>query len=572
MATYTAKSNTYDGRYLQLTITQTQNIANNTSTLNWTLTSTGGNVSYYLVYATTIKINGTQVYYKGDTQWDKKVFPAAKGSVSGSITVSHNNDGSLSIPIYFYTGVYASKYKADYGGTFTLDKIPRQANITAAPNFNDEGNPVITYSNPAGTAASTLQACIASTDGQTIYAAYRDLDKSGSSYTFSLTDTERDTLRAAIPSSNSLGVRFYVKTIIGGNTFYSSLQKTMTITNGNPTLSPTVVDNNSTTTALTGDANKLVRYYSNAYYTINAGAVKKSSLSSQNVTHRGKSSTSSTGTFSAVEDASFTFTATDSRGNTTTKTITKTLINYIKLTCNQKADINVDGTGTLTVSGNYFNGSFGTTANTLTIQYRYKTGSGEYSAWTAATASLSGNSYTANVLLTGLDYQTNYIFQSRAVDKLATVETAELTTKALPIFDWGENDFAFNVPISIEGNSVADYVIEQGLTDSWYYRKWNGGSMECWRVVGVNTAISTAYGNGYYNGATLSVALPTDFFITTVSPVININTQASNAQICDATIAAYNATNRTISYYITSSSSRVASDVYVHFRVIGRWK
>ena len=44
MATW--KSASYDGRYLQLDITESVNVVNNTSTLSWTLTSTGGSSTY----------------------------------------------------------------------------------------------------------------------------------------------------------------------------------------------------------------------------------------------------------------------------------------------------------------------------------------------------------------------------------------------------------------------------------------------------------------------------------------------------------------------------------------------
>lgn len=137
MATFT--SNSYSGRYLQLTITETINTAANKSTLKWTLTSTGGSSLYYSIAPTTVKINGTQVYYKGATAWDDRVFPAAKGSVSGSIDVAHNSDGKKSISVVFDTRVWYSAAES-YGGTMTLANIDRSApsvslscsNITAS--------------------------------------------------------------------------------------------------------------------------------------------------------------------------------------------------------------------------------------------------------------------------------------------------------------------------------------------------------------------------------------------------------------------------------------------------------
>lgn len=124
MATF--KSNSYEGRYLQLTITESVNVAANTSTLTWTLQSLGGSVKYYSTAATTVTINGTVVYSKGATPWDSKTFPAAKGSTSGAITVAHGSDGKKSITVGFSTRVYYSTAQ-EYGGSMTLTNIDRTA-------------------------------------------------------------------------------------------------------------------------------------------------------------------------------------------------------------------------------------------------------------------------------------------------------------------------------------------------------------------------------------------------------------------------------------------------------------
>ena len=607
MASKTFYSNTYGPRTLRLELTQYQDIATNRSRIHWKFVSAGSNssASLFLVYATTIKINGQQVYYKGDTQWygtgtperPVAVFPAAEGSTEGDVWVTHNNDGSLSVPVYFYTGVYASAYKKDYGGTFALDKIPRGATITAADNFTDEGNPVVTYSNPAGTAVSALDIGLYDTAGQVAYAGYRAASTTGTSYTFNLTDAERTNLRKAA-TGNTLDVKFYLRTTIAGNTFYSSIQKTMTITNGNPTLNPTVVDSNATTKALTGDENKLIKYYSNAAYSINAAAVKNASLSSQKVTHNGVSKTTATGTYNAVEGASFSFEAKDSRGNTTTKTITKTLINYIKLTCNQKIRISADGKATIDISGNYFNGSFGAVANTLTVEYRYKTQGGSYSSWTAVTASKSGNTYTAQATKTGLNYQTTYVFQCRAVDKINTggVNTEEKTVKSLPVFDWGENDFHIHGNLIVEGTVTgsnatgavvledgevvsvgSDFVIANGTTTvdgfTWHYRKWNGGTYECWGVSNISTAVNTAWGSLYVSG---SIAATNKKFPITFASVPNVTASLSGSGSGAFLIASGSGTTSTTStgiYEIARGSALASAGVFnINYQVIGKWK
>ena len=60
---------------------------------------------------------------------------------------------------------------------------------------------------------------------------------------------------------------------------------------------------------------------------------------------------------------------------------------------------------------------------------------------------VAGNSYTAQAELTGLDYQQAYTFQARAIDQLGAVNSVEYTARAMPVFDWGEQDFQFHVPV-----------------------------------------------------------------------------------------------------------------------------
>lgn len=200
------------------------------------------------------KVSGTLQIRKtnGATTWGtfsygfrvagKTQFASWDGSVGGdwvtiaSLTDSsypHNADGTGSCTIEGYvTGPDGTSLEGvTVSGTqrVTLDKINRKATISSAPNFTEEENPTITYSNPAGNSVNTLQACISDTTGNTIYVPYRDISKTGSSYTFNLTDEERDRLVDATPdSTNTMQVRFYVKTVIGGSTLYDYKTKTFT--------------------------------------------------------------------------------------------------------------------------------------------------------------------------------------------------------------------------------------------------------------------------------------------------------------------------------------------------------
>ena len=57
-----------------------------------------------------------------------------------------------------------------------------------------------------------------------------------------------------MPNAKTRNVTFFVRTVLGGVTYHSTLTRTLTIVNGNPTFdNPTYNDTNSVTTAITGD-------------------------------------------------------------------------------------------------------------------------------------------------------------------------------------------------------------------------------------------------------------------------------------------------------------------------------
>lgn len=450
---------------LGITITEnSQSVANNKTNVTVSVYCWWSYGSYNLNESPSpagrLNIDGTY-YHFNNTFNDGRTANGSKTLFTKTLDVAHDNEGKKTImcSAQYATGVSSGTISAS--ASKKLTDIPRFATIKSAPNFNDEENPTITYSNPAGNSVTSLRACI-SLDGSNADIEYRDISKTGTSYTFNLTDAERDVLRAATTGANSRTVKFYVRSEIGGNYQGSNIARTFTIKNPNPTINPTITDSNSTTVALTGNSSKLVKYYSNAAITIGATAVKKATLKSQKVTCGNKSLTAN-GTINAVESGSFVFTATDSRGNTTEKEVTPTFIDYIKLTCSLGNNMPLaDGTMAVRVSGNYFNGSFGAKSNSLNVYYRYKTVGGSYSSWVAMTVTKSGNTYSATANLTGLDYQTAYVFQAYAKDELATVYSAEKTGKATPIFDYGKNDFKFNVPVydkfnTLFGNGLAAY-------------------------------------------------------------------------------------------------------------------
>ncbi len=118
-------SSTYDGRTMKLTCTQTTNGSSaNTSTINWTLTASGGQHKYD-TGPTTVEIAGVQRYYKARTSWSSGQFPAAPGSVNGEFTLSHKQDGSIDpIELSLATAIFSTWVQTDRK-TFELESIAR---------------------------------------------------------------------------------------------------------------------------------------------------------------------------------------------------------------------------------------------------------------------------------------------------------------------------------------------------------------------------------------------------------------------------------------------------------------
>ena len=231
-----------------------------------------------------------------------------------------------------------------------------------------------------------------------------------------------------------------------------------------PTLSPTVEDSNSIAIGVTGNKNTLIIYFSDAAITTGAAARNSATLVSQKVTCGSKSITTSSGTIEDVESGTFIFTATDSRGYSTTQTVTKDIINYINPTCNLNiSNPTTDGNLSFTITGNYYNGSFGAVDNTLSVSYKYKAGSGNYSDNIEVTnITLNNNTYTANISLTGLDYKETYTFQAFTIDKIKSANSAEKVIKTTPVFSWSNDDFEFNVPVKFSGKTLFDIVYPVG--------------------------------------------------------------------------------------------------------------
>lgn len=239
--TFTLTSDVFQTRYMQLYCEQVTDIANNRSTINWTLTVAGGTSKYYTTGPTTIKIAGKQVYYCKKMAWDTYLFPAARGSTSGSITVDHDANGNNTIDVYLSTNIYTGVIK-EYSKKWSLDSIPRTATITEANNFTDTDNPQFSFSNPGGYQIDVWLEPNPVGD----HLCVRENIPSTGSYKWELTEEERDALRNKC-AGKSCTIRVGLYSYVGGvqRSDYKDVTYTMTEnTATKPTVSLSVSQNN----------------------------------------------------------------------------------------------------------------------------------------------------------------------------------------------------------------------------------------------------------------------------------------------------------------------------------------
>ena len=581
-----------------------QSIANNNSVVGWhlQLVTTGGSISSSASKSWNVTVNGSN--YSG-TCIIGVGTNSTKTLASGSTTIAHNADGTKSFSFSFslqfdinYSGVGWIGTKSG-SGSGTLSTIPRTSSVSST-NANIGENIAITINRASSSFTHTLTYKFHSLTGTIA-------TKTNST---SVSWTLPTSFYAQIPNSKSSWGRVICDTYSGSTKIGSSecrFDVYVKESTNKPTISATVKDINATTKALTGDENKLIKYYSQAQFTVTGSAKNNAAVKSLTSTYNGNTiskanTTSWTSQYSNAIQASYAFGVVDSRGYSNSVTVTKTLINYVKITCSLWiSNPTASGECTLIIKGNYFNGSFGATSNTLTVQYKKDSGS-----WTNATATKSGNTYTATVKLTGLDYTQAYTFQARAVDKLANATTAEKRVKSRPIFDWGSGDFHFHVPVTIDGGNNA-IEMGNGKTDVYIHNTksgaylqmrdngdldYNNGSVfyngncttsvdsicRTWRypngmqisVVNVygtwdiTTAWGSIYSSNWISGQSFNIA-----FSETPRVTINAYGATTSVMVCQCSGPTTTATG---AVYLWKPATMTGIKVWIEYIAIGRWK
>lgn len=501
--------------YITAYFQEDYDILGNYSTLRVTkMTGSNSIRSGNFISVGSISINGSPWYSWHGQNWvfgglagESEFMTWSGASYPSGLVIYHNDDGNKTISVSLnisYCGREDGSWTGN-GGTVTnsvaLTMIPRASSITAT-DANIGSVSQITVTRKATMYSHTIRYTFGSLSGY-IDASGNAVSSAVKMDTTSIGFTVPTTFYTQIPNAKTGNCTLTITTYSGSTQIGSAQTCAFTVTAAQslctPTVTGTVVDVNSETIALTGSSDILVRYMSDALCTITATALNSASVSTKTI--GGITVTENTRTITGIESDTVTFAATDSRGYSNSVDVTKNFISYIKLTNNSTAvrPDPVSGKVTLTIQGSCFNGNFGAADNVVTAKYSIDGGS-----YTNATVTMNGNTYSVTLNLTGFNYQSSYSIEVVVSDKLMTVNKTLPVQKGIPVFDWGEDDFNFNVPVNVDGAlSVGGYVNVKGLSIENGLGLASGGT-------GARTA-AAAVKNIMLNGANRGYDIAIDF-------------------------------------------------------------
>ena len=353
---YNAAGSKYPDR-IRVEWSSSQSVANNTSTIYWTVMSAGGwgsSQSYVMAGPVTVSIAGVTVYSRSDR------FAMHVGDVldSGSFTLTHNSDGKQSFSAWAEAAIYTyaiSSTRYDY--YVELPQIPRASSISVSGTAI--GSQItISISKAVSSFTHTLTWQFVNERG-TI--AYKDFQKD-------ITWIPPLDLSKQIPNSESgtgtlTCITYDGNTEIGRKSINFTLQVPSGVKPSIEKFEPSIASSETDNWGLYVKNHSTVQWDVLAYGAYDS-TITKCVISGQNLSYDSTDSLTSysakSSTFSAKSstltiagEKVYTVTVTDSRGRTASKTGRITIWDYNSPVITSANSFRSNADGTLNGSGEY---------------------------------------------------------------------------------------------------------------------------------------------------------------------------------------------------------------------------
>lgn len=326
-----------------------QSVANNTSTIYWTVTSAGGYGGHWVMAGPiTVSIAGVTVVSRADR------FKMHVGQTlgSGSFTLTHNSDGKQSFSAWAEAAIYTyaiSSTRYDY--YVELPQIPRASNV------------FILYGNTIGSQIDIGISRAVSSFTHTL--TWRFGGRTGtiaeSSSSPSITWTPPLDLSSQIPNSESGAgtltcITYNGNTEIGRKSISFTLKVPSYIGPSINKFEPSIVPVDIKNCGLYVKNHTAVKWDVTAYGSYGS-TIQKCTISGQNLsytfTNTSTSYTRTSETLTISGEKIYTVTVTDSRGRTASKTGRITILDYNSPVITSANSFRSNADGTLNGSGEY---------------------------------------------------------------------------------------------------------------------------------------------------------------------------------------------------------------------------
>lgn len=457
--------------YQSLTLTQvSQNIQQNSSQVRllWQSTQTGS--SYNMIAHEAkywVSVNGqpeeeniVSYYLPQNT---------AHPIVDCEITVPHNDKGEATVTVRTWMNTRLSAGVVELSERLTLDSIPRASTVLASDALIGGFSRLAVIKRNSGYSHSIAwhfreQSGYVTESGGI---SQQEHIFSADSVDFLFPDSFYDAILDAKSDTCTLCISTYAGSELIGQPQTAVFTVSVDESACRPLVGGSVRDINEVTLALTGDAQKMVRFFSRAYCEMTPYAQKGASVVKKQI--QGITVEDNSLTVEEFAGENVRFEVTDSRGFTAEHTQQVEQIPYIRLSCDAQAerDDPVSGNATLYIFGDCYAGSFGTVDNEVTVSYSIDGGPP-----VAVQPSVTEDQrYYASASLTGMDYTRVYSIRVWVSDKLTKTEKQVTLKKGVPVFDWGEGDFAFHVPVQMDSSLNLNGTLTLGgktLLDMFY--------------------------------------------------------------------------------------------------------
>ena len=386
--------------------------------------------------------------------------------LTGTVTLPHLNNGDLPVSVSGVIQMLGETQTNPYAppditvsGVMDMTVIPRASSVAATSVFIEDTSTILVnrksqaYTHSIRYQFGTLSGYIADSVG-----TRTDTETK-------LTDTTilfpiPDTFYGQIPNAPSAPCTLTCTTYSGDLQIGDAQTVTFTITadpaRSGPAVGGTAADINQATLVLTGNEQTIVHGVSNVECYVEAQArcsalivaLYINGVKIENVPH----------VLNSASTAGITFKAEDSRGYTAEYTVPGlNFVPYIPVVFSMSASRTDPTSGgvLITAQGKWYNGTFGAVDNALSAQYRVGGDS-----WKPVEISATGGDIVLNAQLSGLDYRYSHTIELQISDYLRSAIKAASVSKGIPVFEWGENDFVFHVPVTFTATDGTQFVLD----------------------------------------------------------------------------------------------------------------